>query len=188
MAVLLAAAAIAIVVVVLTTGGGSGVDQRQQAIQQIQREVVPEGVVSASAPHLGLSFRYAKGWVEEPSDGSVQFTSPDHSMSVAIATAGHGSAPSVLRNAARIVLGSYAPARVISHRKGSFAGRQVRTAEIVGQNDSGDPLRILALAARSPWKTYSVEVFSGTSPSLKRLAQAKIILDSVRFSKPEPRS
>jgi hypothetical protein len=73
---------------------------------------------------------------------------------------------------------------VIGRTDGVLGKNRVETVELLGRDERGREIRMLTLADSSRYRTYGVSVFSGRRPSLARLAQARLILGSIRFTKP----
>jgi hypothetical protein len=142
-------------------------------------------VRNVSYANLGLEFAQPLGWARSRRGGEILVRSNDRTTAVAISSPTQGDfARLVAADSVRTLLRHYAPARVIARRVGRLGRMPVKTTEIVGATRTGRGIRILALAAATHWRTYSVQLFSDLRPTLARLAEARALLGSVVLFKP----
>lgn len=151
------------------------------------RAETPASAAAPTTTALGLTFRLPAGWrLTRSGTETIALTSSDRAVRVAIAAepATRAEAVAMRVEGERVLLRTYAPAKVVAREPGLFADHRVATTEIVGRNPrSGAGMRVLALAASGPRDVYAVQVFSAARPPALRIAEARRLLDTVRFAR-----
>ncbi|GAC1434228.1 MAG: hypothetical protein NVSMB51_00900 [Solirubrobacteraceae bacterium] len=148
--------------------------------------VVTASVQPATYAQVGVDLKKARTWKSTVQTGAIKLLSPDQTASIAItapALAGHEAA--FRRTDKKELLKLFAPGRVLARTRGRIGGQKALITEIVGRYKSRHPLQILSTALSSPYRTYSIQVFTTFKPAPIRLAEIRATLDSIRFSKPK---
>ncbi len=141
---------------------------------------------SANYPALGLKLLKPPNWQAAVKRGVIELSSSDQAASVALsAPAGAGQTGPLSRSDRRQLLRLFRPARVVGHGSGTIGGRPVQTSEIIGLTARHFIVRILSTAVSSPYRTYSVQVFSTLRPSAAHLQEIRSVLDSIQFFAPK---
>lgn len=146
---------------------------------------VEEGrlVVSES---LGVELTRPEDW-RVKSDGKVmRLIGPKRSIAVTItAPAGPNQRDRVLADARKEILGGYRDARLVGESTARVGMVRARGIEVIGTNRAGERVLVLAMAPGTRWRTYLVSVFAPARPDTAGLGEAKVVLDSIRFQRPE---
>jgi hypothetical protein len=134
---------------------------------------------------LGLSIVRPRGWSSSQHRGVLRMLSPDQSASLAIsAPAASGRQTDLRRSDTRELLRLFKPAHVLGRQRGVIARTPVLTTELVGVTPSHRHVRILSTALSSPYRTYSIQVFTAPTPPAVRLTQVRDALASIDLFAP----
>ena len=75
-------------------------------------------------------------------------------------------------------------AEELSRSRAKVGTASTVVTELIGQTRDRKPIRILSMGASSPYRTYSIQVFTVPRPIARRIAELRTLLASVRFRKP----
>src|SRR4051812_27087715 len=167
-------AGIAVAAVVLWPGGNDG----PAAPKKLPARFV-------SVPPLGMVFAHPTSWKRTVSNRVIGLRAPDGSVLVFFSSP--VAKPAVARvkaEAERQLRKQFAPAKIVRDGPGRLGARTVQSFELRGRDKSG-PVRALVLVDSTNYRTYSVTVLTGARPSRRRLGEARAIISTVRFGKPQ---
>jgi hypothetical protein len=167
-------AGIAVAAIVLWPGGNDGPAARKK---------LPVRFVSV--PPLGMVFAHPTSWKRTVRNRVIALRAPGGSVLVffssPIAKAAVGR---VKAEAKRQLRKQFAPAKIVREGPGRLGARTVPSFELKGRDKSG-PVRALVLVDSTDYRTYAVTVLTGAKPSRRRLGEAREIISTVRFGKPQ---
>ncbi len=146
----------------------------------------PKGTPSrlVSVPPLGLGFAHPDTWTRETDRRVIRLRSPEGSVILTVSSPLKGRRPERVKEALKAALTRrFAPARILRDGPGRLAGRRVRTFELAGRSGRRS-VRALALVDSTPFRTYAVTLVTVARPSARRLTEARLILRTMRFTKP----
>ncbi len=137
-----------------------------------------------SVPPLGIGFAHPRGWRRTVRKQVIGLRSPDRSTLMFFSSpVARPARRHVKEEAERALLRQFAPAKVVNEAPGSLGNRPAATFELKGRDRSG-VVRALVLVTSTPYRTYAVTILTGPRPSGRRLAEARQIVGTVRFSRP----
>ena len=138
-------------------------------------------------PPLGLGFVHPTSWKRTVDKRVIGLRAPGGSVLVYLSSPVAGTQRSRVKAAAeRGLRKQFAPATIVRDAPGRLGGRTAATFELKGREKT-KTVRALVLVGDTPYRTYAVTVLTGATPSRRRLGEARQIIASVRFSKPQPR-
>jgi len=135
-------------------------------------------------PRLGVSFSLPKGWDTTFRQGVLNAASADDRVSIAISAAGGPGDAQRVRRSDRRELARLFDARELDRRQAKVGPSPTLLTEFVGRTRKRQPIRILSMGASSPWRTYSIQVFTVLAPTPTRLVELSTLIASVRFRRP----
>jgi hypothetical protein len=131
---------------------------------------------------LGVSYRVPQGWRERDRRRAVSLQSRDRTVQIVIAAPAPAKASGrVLDEAVAAVRSGYRRVRIERGSGSRLGGLRVNGAVASARNPDGTPLRILMAVARGERRTFLVEVFTAAAASGKRIREAQVALNSLRF-------
>jgi hypothetical protein len=138
-----------------------------------------------SVPPLGLVFAHPTSWQRTVSKRVIGLRAPGGSVLVYFSSPVGKPAQRQVKDAAeRQLRQRFAPAKIVREGPGRLGDRKASSFELRGRNKSG-PVRALALIDSTDYRTYVVTVLTGAKPSRRRLGEARAIISTVRFGKPQ---
>jgi hypothetical protein len=167
-------AGIAVAAVVLWPGGNDG----PAAPKKLPVRFV-------SVPPLGMAFAHPTSWKRTVRKRVIGLRAPGGSVLVFLSSP--VAEPAVRRvkaEAERQLRTQFAPAKIVREGPGRLGSRTVPSFELKGRDKSG-PVRALVLVDSTDYRTYAVTVLTGAEPSRRRLGEARAIISTVRFGKPQ---
>jgi len=168
--------AVVVAAVVLWPGGN---DAKTAA----KKRSLPIRIVSV--PPLGLGFAHPTSWKRKVANRVIGLRSPDGSIVVFLSSPVGGARVAQVKAAAQIqLLARFKPAKIVSEARQPLGQRSVSSFELRGR-DKGKPIRALEMIDSTDYRTYAVSVVTTASPSRARLKEAREIIGTVRFSKPQ---
>ena len=135
-------------------------------------------------PGLGLSFKLPATWRTSFRGAVLTAAARDDSVSVALSSAGGPRDGQKVRRADRDELTRLFTAEQLSRQRATVGTASTVVTELIGQTRDRRPIRILSMGASSPWRTYSIQVFTVPRPIARRIAELRTLLASVRYRKP----
>ena len=172
-AVLLLAGIVVAVVVLWPGGGGDRAATKKLPVRFV------------SVPPLGLGFVHPTSWQRSVRKRIIALRAPGGSVLVFFSSPVAGAEPRrVKAEAERQLRKEFAPATIVHDGPGRLGNREAASFELKGRDKSG-PVRALVLVEDTRYRTYAVTVLTGAEPSRRRLGEARQIIASVRFSKPQ---
>jgi hypothetical protein len=137
-----------------------------------------------SVPPLGLGFVHPTSWQRTVSKRIISLRAPGGGVLVFFSSPVAGAEPRrVKAEAERQLRKEFAPATIVRDGPGRLGNHEAASFELKGRDASG-PVRALVLVEDTYYRTYAVTVLTGAKPSRRRLAEARQIIASVRFSEP----
>ena len=168
-------AGIAVAAVVLWPGGDDG--------PAAQQKKLPARFVSV--PPLGLVFAHPTSWTRTVRGRVIGLRAPGGSVLVYVASpVAKPAERQVKAEAERQLRKRFAPAKIVREGPGRLGNRKASSFELRGRAKSG-PVRALVLVDSTEYRTYAVTVLTGAKPSRQRLREARAIVSTVRFGKPQ---
>jgi hypothetical protein len=167
-------AGIAVAAVVLWPGGNDG----PPAPKKLPARFV-------SVPPLGMVFAHPTSWKRTVRKRVIGLRAPGGSVLVFFSSP--VAKPAVQRvkaEAERQLRKQFAPAKIVHEGRERLGARKVPSFELRGRDKSG-PVRALVLVDSTAYRTYAVTVLTGAKPSRRRLGEARAIISTVRFGKPQ---
>src|SRR4051812_32628285 len=136
-------------------------------------------------PPLGLGFVHPATWKRTVNKRTIGLRAPGGSVLLYFSSPVAGPQPSRVKAAAeRQLRKQFAPATIVREGPGRLGNRAATTFELRGR-EKAVVVRALVLVGDTRYRTYAVTVLTGATPSRRRLGEAREILASVRFSKPQ---
>jgi len=167
---------IVVAAVVLWPGGGDGTPVASKARLPIR---------IVSVPPLGLGFAHPTSWKRKVANRVIGLRSPDGSIVVFLSSPVGGARVAQVKAAAQTqLLQRFKPAKIVSEGRQPLGQRNVSSFELLGK-DKGRPIRALEMIDSTDYRTYAVSVVTTAHPSRARLKEAREIIGTVRFSKPQ---
>jgi hypothetical protein len=168
-------AGIAVAAVVLWPSGG---DDQSAAQRKLPVRFV-------SVPPLGMAFAHPTSWHRTVRNRVIGLRAPGGSVLVYLSSPVAKPARSEVKAAAeRQLRKQFAPAKVVREGPGRLGDRTVPSFELRGRSKAG-AVRALVLVDSTDYRTYAVTVLTGAKPSRKRAGEARAIVSTVRFGKPQ---
>jgi hypothetical protein len=168
-------AGIAVAAVVLWPGGG---DHPAASNKKLPVRFV-------SVPPLGMVFAHPTSWKRTVSKRVIGLRAPGGSVLVFFSSPIAKPAVGRVKAAAeRQLRKQFAPAKIVRDGPGRLGARTVSSFELKGRDKSGI-VRALVLVDSTAYRTYAVTVLTGPKPSRRRLGEARAIISTVRFGKPQ---
>lgn len=137
-----------------------------------------------SIPPLGLAFAHPATWTRTIVKRIVRLRSPEGSTVLTIASPIAGRHPaevkSALINDLRTTL---MDTRIVRQGPASVGVVKVSSFELTGRT-AGRLVRVLGLVSSTQYRTYAITLVTSARPSARRLAEARGILQTVRFGQP----
>jgi hypothetical protein len=138
-----------------------------------------------SVPPLGLVFAHPTSWQRTVRKRVIGLRAPGGSVLVYFSSPVAKPARREVKAAAEQELRKqFAPAKVVREGPGRLGDRKVSSFELRGRSKAG-PVRALVLVDSTDYRTYAVTVLTGPKPSSRRLKEARAIISTVRFGKPQ---
>ncbi len=138
-----------------------------------------------SVPPVGLGFAHPTTWRRSVSGSVISLRSPEGSIALFFSSpATRPAVEEVTAEARAEMLERFKPATVVGERRQPLGRRSVRSFELRG-TDKGAVVRALEMVDSTDYRTYAVTLLTGPKPSARRLREAREILATVRFSKPQ---
>jgi hypothetical protein len=162
-------------------GGTAAATSTAAAVPRLSSHRVDDG-------GLGVEARLPKGWTEQREESAIRLRSDDGTTEVAIsAPAPAGATTDVLTTAVNAVRDGYADATGIPNAGKGLAGKTVGglpagSAALLARTSKGSQLRIVISAASGRSHTYLVEVFNAVASPPQRLAEAQLVLSSLKLT------
>lgn len=145
--------------------------------------IAPTKLRVATYPTIGLGLAQPTTWHGSLQRGVVRLLSSDQSVSVAISAPAAAGQDAQLRRAdATDLRRLFRPSRLLGRQRGKIGGLPALITELVGTSPRRSKIRILSTALSSPYRSYSIQVFTALRPSSQRLLELRSVLASVRFS------
>lgn len=167
-------AGIAIAVVVLWPGGRDG----PAAPRKLPVRFV-------SIPPLGMAFAHPTSWKRTLRGRVIDLRAPGGSVLMLFSSpVAKPAVRSVKAAAERELRRQFAPAKVVREGPQRLGARMVPSFELKGRDKAG-AVRALVLVDSTAYRTYAVTVLTGATPSRRRLDEARAIISTVRFGKPQ---
>jgi hypothetical protein len=167
-------AGVAVAVVVLWPGG----DPKPAKTRTIPARIV-------SVPPLGIGFEHPTSWKRKVSKAVIGVRSPEGSVVVFFSSPlARPAIEEVRRGARKELLKQFAPAKIVKETDAPLGLRSVPSFELLGK-DHGKAVRALEMVDATKYRTYAVTVVTSANPSRRRLKEARAIISTVRFGKPE---
>jgi|GEM_PF-2133861 len=174
-AVLLLGAIVVAVIVLASRGDDAPTVAKQQAL----------AIRIVSVPPLGLSFAHPTSWKRKVAKQVIGLRSPEGSIVIFISSpVGQPATARVKAGAKAELLAQFKPAKIVGEARQPLGRRAVASFELQGR-DKGKVVRVLEMVDSSAYRTYAVTVVTGANPSRKRLTEAREIIGTVGFAKPE---
>ena len=169
-------AGIVVAAVVLWPGGD---DPAKPKVRKLPARIV-------AVPPLGMGFAHPTSWKRKVSKAVIAVRSPDGSIVVFFSSPlARPAVDEVKDGAKQELLRQFKPAKIVHEGNEPLGRRSVPSFELLGK-DKGKPIRALEMVDASPYRTYAVTVVTKEHPSGKYLKEARAIIGTVRFSKPQP--
>jgi hypothetical protein len=169
-------AGIVVAAAVLWPGGGGSAPTK---VRKLPARIV-------AVPPLGLGFAHPTSWKRRVAKAVIGVRSPDGSVVVFFSSPRARPAVEEVKAGARAqLLKQFKPAKIVSEGNAPLGRRSVPSFELLGKNN-GKVVRALEMVDASPYRTYAVTVVTKEHPSGKYLKEARAIIGTVRFSKPQP--
>jgi len=130
---------------------------------------------------LEAAYLVPQGWKTARKEGVLTLRSRDGSVQVGIASPGpaDGSA-AVFKQAIGALRDGYESVEVTPAPQQELGGLTARSVAVRARSDNVD-LRVLAAVAKGKERAYLVEVFTSTTASPKAVAEAQVLLNSLRL-------
>jgi hypothetical protein len=137
-----------------------------------------------SIPPLGLALAHPSSWKRKIDKRIVRLTSPEGSVVLTVASPLRGRHPAQVKAALINDLRNQLQGVKIVHQGPASVGVvQVSSVELTGRV-SGKLVRVLGMVSSTSFRTYAITLVTAARPSARRLAQARGILQTIRFGEP----
>lgn len=164
-------AGVAVAAVILIDDGGSGTG----------------GPVTRTAaiPRVGMSLAHPRAWRQREDGRVVRLRSPEGSVLLTLASPVAGRHPAAVKRALVSELRRrLAPAHMLRQGPARLGPRRATSFELSGRS-GGQAVRALGIVDSTTFRTYAVTMITSAAPSARRLAEARMILHSIRFTRPQ---
>ncbi len=139
-----------------------------------------------SVPQRGWGFAHPTNWDRNVSRDVIRLRSPDGSISMFFSSpAARPAVEAVRAGVKQTLLKQFAPAKIVHEGNEPLGQLDVPAFELRGK-EKGKVVRALEMVYATQYRTYAVTVVTGEHPSGPYFKQARAIIGTVRFTKPQP--